>query len=55
MESILDLSLFCSSKDFVMNVGGSVWALDWCPRDHEKFDCPVKFEVFIFLFFFVIF
>ncbi|XP_075514535.1 uncharacterized protein LOC142549461 isoform X2 [Primulina tabacum] len=21
-----------SSKDFVMHVGGAVWALDWCPR-----------------------
>ncbi|XP_073140705.1 uncharacterized protein [Henckelia pumila] len=26
-----------SSKDFVMHVGGAVWALDWCPRvDHNS-------------------
>uniref|UniRef100_A0A2N9ED58 Uncharacterized protein n=1 Tax=Fagus sylvatica TaxID=28930 RepID=A0A2N9ED58_FAGSY len=24
----------CCSKDFVMYVGGHVWALDWCPRIH---------------------
>ncbi|KAM7254662.1 hypothetical protein ACFE04_019903 [Oxalis oulophora] len=23
------------SKDFVMYVGGSVWAMDWCPRAHN--------------------
>ncbi|KAL6998075.1 hypothetical protein U1Q18_008202, partial [Sarracenia purpurea var. burkii] len=33
-----------SSKDFVMYVGGSVWALDWCPRVHQKFDCHVNSE-----------
>ncbi|KAG5003127.1 hypothetical protein AAZX31_10G064200 [Glycine max] len=31
-------------RDFVMNVGGSVWALDWCPQIHEKPDCSVKCE-----------
>nr|KYP33911.1 hypothetical protein KK1_045185 [Cajanus cajan] len=31
-------------RDFVMNVGGSVWALDWCPRIHEKPDCSIKCE-----------
>ncbi|XP_039115789.1 uncharacterized protein LOC120251298 [Dioscorea cayenensis subsp. rotundata] len=25
-----------SSSDFVLHVGGSVWALDWCPRTDEK-------------------
>ncbi|XP_022765150.1 uncharacterized protein LOC111310200 isoform X2 [Durio zibethinus] len=33
-----------SSKDFVMYVGGSVWALDWCPRVHENPNRPVKCE-----------
>ncbi|KAL5862326.1 hypothetical protein ACOSQ3_003613 [Xanthoceras sorbifolium] len=33
-----------SSKDFVMYVGGSVWALDWCPRVHERPDCHTKCE-----------
>ncbi|TXG58302.1 hypothetical protein EZV62_016131 [Acer yangbiense] len=33
-----------SSKDFVMYVGGSVWALDWCPRVHEKPDHHTKCE-----------
>ncbi|XP_057424583.1 uncharacterized protein LOC130718123 isoform X2 [Lotus japonicus] len=27
-----------------MNVGGSVWALDWCPQIHEEPDCSVKCE-----------
>ncbi|ESW17322.1 hypothetical protein PHAVU_007G229800 [Phaseolus vulgaris] len=31
-------------KDFVMNVGGSVWALDWCPQVHEKPDSSIKCE-----------
>ncbi|XP_057984863.1 uncharacterized protein LOC110640094 isoform X3 [Hevea brasiliensis] len=33
-----------SSKDFVMYVGGSVWALDWCPRFHERSACRIKCE-----------
>ncbi|XVE78102.1 hypothetical protein DITRI_Ditri13aG0117000 [Diplodiscus trichospermus] len=33
-----------SWKDFVMYVGGSVWALDWCPRVHENPNSPVKCE-----------
>ncbi|XP_037492813.1 general transcription factor 3C polypeptide 2 isoform X2 [Jatropha curcas] len=33
-----------SSKDFVMYVGGSVWALDWCPRAHEKPNFHIKCE-----------
>ncbi|XP_058214254.1 uncharacterized protein LOC131325816 isoform X2 [Rhododendron vialii] len=35
------------SNDFVMNVGGLVWALDWCPRVHqwcELSDCHVNCE-----------
>ncbi|CAK8571434.1 unnamed protein product [Lathyrus sativus] len=32
------------SRDFVMNVGGSVWALDWCPRMHGESDCSIKCE-----------
>nr|GEZ49719.1 hypothetical protein [Tanacetum cinerariifolium] len=33
------------SKDFVMFVGGHVWALDWCPRVHQSsdYDCNVEF------------
>lgn len=33
-----------SSKDFVMYVGGPVWALDWCPTFHHKPDCDIKSE-----------
>ncbi|KAJ6725390.1 RNA polymerase III TRANSCRIPTION INITIATION FACTOR COMPLEX SUBUNIT [Salix purpurea] len=33
-----------SCKDFVMYVGGSVWALDWCPRVHERPDNHIKRE-----------
>ncbi|XVF21369.1 hypothetical protein REPUB_Repub12eG0084500 [Reevesia pubescens] len=33
-----------SCKDFVMYVGGSVWALDWCPRVHENPNSLVKCE-----------
>ncbi|KAF2289739.1 hypothetical protein GH714_038415 [Hevea brasiliensis] len=32
------------SKDFVLNAGGSVWALDWCPRVHERPACHIKCE-----------
>ncbi|XP_050380080.1 uncharacterized protein LOC126797498 isoform X2 [Argentina anserina] len=32
------------SQDFVMYVGGSVWALDWCPRVHETHDHHAKCE-----------
>ncbi|XP_076956484.1 uncharacterized protein LOC143631685 isoform X2 [Bidens hawaiensis] len=33
------------SKDFVMYVGGPVWAVDWCPRVHQSstFDTNVEF------------
>ncbi|CAK7336486.1 unnamed protein product [Dovyalis caffra] len=34
-----------SSKDFVMYVGGSVWALDWCPRVHERPENHIKREI----------
>lgn len=33
-----------SSKDFVMYVGGLVWALDWCPRVHERPDRDINLE-----------
>ncbi|KAK8517948.1 hypothetical protein V6N12_016782 [Hibiscus sabdariffa] len=33
---------FC--KDFVMYVGGSVWALDWCPQVHQNPNSLVKCE-----------
>ncbi|KAL6574964.1 hypothetical protein OROMI_012249 [Orobanche minor] len=31
-------------KDFVMYVGGSVWALDWCPRIHHNSENHIKSE-----------
>ncbi|PIN03478.1 hypothetical protein CDL12_23999 [Handroanthus impetiginosus] len=31
-----------SSKDFVMHVGGSVWALDWCPSVDCNSENPIK-------------
>ncbi|XP_043704706.1 uncharacterized protein LOC122654606 isoform X2 [Telopea speciosissima] len=31
-------------KDFVLYVGGSVWALDWCPRVCQSFDCNISCE-----------
>ncbi|KAF3972575.1 hypothetical protein CMV_003925 [Castanea mollissima] len=34
----------CCSKDFVIYVGGHVWALDWCPRIHETPDYHNKCE-----------
>ncbi|XP_052172689.1 LOW QUALITY PROTEIN: uncharacterized protein LOC127788456 [Diospyros lotus] len=33
-----------SRKDFVMYVGGPVWALDWCPRVHQRSGHHVKCE-----------
>ncbi|VVA91875.1 unnamed protein product [Arabis nemorensis] len=32
------------SKDFIMHVGGSVWALEWCPRVHENPDAQANCE-----------
>ncbi|KAL0704602.1 hypothetical protein Bca4012_071027 [Brassica carinata] len=32
------------SKDFVMHVGGSVWALEWCPRVHVNPEALAKCE-----------
>ncbi|KAB2631564.1 hypothetical protein D8674_009083 [Pyrus ussuriensis x Pyrus communis] len=32
------------SQDFVMYVGGPVWALDWCPRVHQSSDNHPKCE-----------
>nr|XP_043610725.1 uncharacterized protein LOC122582402 [Erigeron canadensis] len=32
------------SKDFVMYVGGQVWALDWCPRAHPSSDSDTNVE-----------
>ncbi|QHO38722.1 hypothetical protein HN51_005036 [Arachis hypogaea] len=31
-------------RDFVMCVGGPVWALDWCPQIDERPDCSAKCE-----------
>ncbi|CAI9778932.1 unnamed protein product [Fraxinus pennsylvanica] len=33
-----------SSKDFVMYVGGRVWAVDWCPRVNRSSLNPIKSE-----------
>lgn len=33
-----------SGKDFVMYVGGSVWALDWCPAVHQNPESHAKSE-----------
>ncbi|GMJ01191.1 hypothetical protein like AT1G19485 [Hibiscus trionum] len=33
-----------SCKDFVMYVGGSVWAVDWCPQVHDNPNSLVKCE-----------
>lgn len=38
-----------------MYVGGSVWALDWCPRIHEDPDFHFKCEVLIFFSFVFLF
>ncbi|KAL0410078.1 UNVERIFIED_CONTAM: hypothetical protein Slati_3597500 [Sesamum latifolium] len=31
-------------KDFIMHVGGAVWALDWCPRVHRNTENHIKSE-----------
>lgn len=36
----------CCSNDFVLQVGGQVWGLDWCPRNHQRPDFCIKCEVF---------
>ncbi|XP_077230496.1 uncharacterized protein LOC143863652 isoform X1 [Tasmannia lanceolata] len=33
-----------SSKDFILHVGGPVWALDWCPRIHQRTEHPISCE-----------
>lgn len=38
-------SLPCFSKDFVMHVGGAVWALDWCPRVDDNSENGIEPEV----------
>ena len=45
------MSLIISScrKDFVLYVGGCVWALDWCPKVNQRSGCHFSCEVFIFL------
>ncbi|GAU42321.1 hypothetical protein TSUD_25480 [Trifolium subterraneum] len=43
-EELLGDAKSQESRDFVMNVGGSVWALDWCPRMHEEPDCSITCE-----------
>ncbi|KAF8041893.1 hypothetical protein BT93_A0482 [Corymbia citriodora subsp. variegata] len=34
----------CNSKDFIIYVGGSVWALDWCPRVCHRPESQTKIE-----------
>ncbi|RDX97408.1 General transcription factor 3C polypeptide 2 [Mucuna pruriens] len=43
-EEQLEGAISQECRDFVMNVGGPVWALDWCPQIHEKPDCSIKCE-----------
>jgi general transcription factor 3C polypeptide 2 len=33
-----------SRNDFVLNVGGSVWALDWCPRGNQGVGSQINCE-----------
>ncbi|KAI3924850.1 hypothetical protein MKW98_031101 [Papaver atlanticum] len=45
MEQVpIDANSSKPRKDFVLYVGGHVWALDWCPRVHQKSDCDIKCE-----------
>lgn len=37
-------SLPSTGNDFVLNVGGSAWALDWCPKGHQGFSNQINFE-----------
>ncbi|KAG0473222.1 hypothetical protein HPP92_015079 [Vanilla planifolia] len=43
MEGLRGTESF-ENDDFVLHVGGSVWALDWCPRLHEDGGHNVKCE-----------
>ncbi|KAF5205534.1 Transducin/WD40 repeat-like superfamily protein [Thalictrum thalictroides] len=38
-----------ASNDFVLYVGGHVWALDWCPSVHQQSDCRIKCELLLIL------
>ncbi|KAI3858390.1 hypothetical protein MKX03_037577 [Papaver bracteatum] len=40
----IDANSSIPRKDFVLYVGGHVWALDWCPRVHQKSDSDIKCE-----------
>ncbi|KAK1322689.1 hypothetical protein QJS10_CPA02g00941 [Acorus calamus] len=44
VDESLDDSDFSNRKDFVLNAGGSVWALDWCPRISQGLDRHIKCE-----------
>ncbi|KAH7663447.1 general transcription factor 3C polypeptide 2 protein [Dioscorea alata] len=44
MESLPENVRSSSRSDFVLHVGGSVWALDWCPRTDEKTESQVNCE-----------
>ncbi|KAE9619639.1 hypothetical protein Lal_00038052 [Lupinus albus] len=43
-ENRLENAKSQESRDFVMYVGGPVWALDWCPQMHEMPGCSIKCE-----------
>ncbi|KAK1288875.1 hypothetical protein QJS10_CPB19g00362 [Acorus calamus] len=43
-ESLDDSDFSSMRKDFVLNAGGSVWALDWCPRISQGLDRYIKCE-----------
>ncbi|KAI3836146.1 hypothetical protein MKX03_028125 [Papaver bracteatum] len=45
MEQVpIDANSSKPRKHFVLYVGGHVWALDWCPRVHQKSDSDIKCE-----------
>lgn len=48
MRALKRLFMLSCSQDFVMYVGGPVWALDWCPRVHECLESHAKCEVYDF-------
>ncbi|XP_057873403.1 uncharacterized protein LOC131079459 isoform X2 [Cryptomeria japonica] len=43
LDQILSRITFVSN-DFVLNVGGSVWALDWCPKGHQGASSQINIE-----------
>lgn len=44
LKDTMDKTTTESCKDYVMYVGGSVWALDWCPRVNSFSDTNIRTE-----------